>query len=70
MTTATKTMPTRREFAGAGATLKARGFECIASMMVDDAKKEGVEDFGGLYIRSSDKARFWLNFKTIGKLPE
>ncbi len=64
------TMPTRQQFAEATKTLKDRGFEQLGTMMVDNAKSEGFTEFGMHFLRVSDHAKFWLNFKTIGNLPD
>jgi hypothetical protein len=62
-------MPTRNQMNDAYQTLKARGFEHIGSLMVDDARKDGVVDFG-MQFKAVDGRMFWLNFKTIGNLPK
>lgn len=65
---ATKTMPSRKEFWTAEAILKARGFEHTVSVMADDAKKEGVTNFGMVFLHA-DGREFYLNYKTIDSLP-
>ena len=44
-----------------------RGWTKVGAMLVDDARKEGVADFGVLFMRDGEK--FWLNYKTINNLP-
>lgn len=60
-------MPTPAEFRAAAAALVVRGWQEIATVMADDAKKDGVTNFGRLFRRGAD--RFYLNYKTIGALP-
>jgi hypothetical protein len=60
-------MPTPAEFNAAAKNLSDRGWTLVGTVMVDDAKKPGVINFGRMYTRSGDK--FYLNFKTIGNLP-
>jgi hypothetical protein len=60
-------MPTREEFDAADRRLKAAGWEHVATLMADDAKKPGVTDFGRKY--SKGAGMFWLNYKTIRDLP-
>ncbi len=61
-------MPTMKQFNDAANKLTVMGWEFVMSMMVDDAKKEGVTEFGRLFTKNGQ--RFWLNFKTIWNLPE
>lgn len=68
MKTATKAVPSRKEFFAAQNILAARGWEHTMSIMQDDAKKEGVTNFGCVYVKNGQE--FYLNFKTIGNLPE
>lgn len=66
-----KNMPSRKAFADAQRTLESRGFEHVMSIMADDARKDGVTNFGQLFVRRGKvKVEFYLNFKTIGNLPE
>jgi hypothetical protein len=62
------TMPTHQDFNVAGKAIEAKGYTLLCSVMADDAKKEGVENFGRCYMRDSDGAKFWLNFKTIDRV--
>lgn len=63
---ATKT-PTQREFNEVAAKLVAAGWELVGTVMVDDAKKPGVTNFGRLFTKNGE--RFYLNYKTITSLP-
>lgn len=67
MRTSLKSMPSRAEFTKAEEQLKAAGWIHGATMMVDDAHKEGVTNFGKCFHRNGET--FWLNFKTLGNLP-
>lgn len=66
-----KDIPTVSEFAAVAKRLFAAGWEHTGSMMVDDARKEGVENFGQSYARGTGatRERFWLNYKTIVRSP-
>lgn len=59
-------VPSPAQFKWAEARLIEAGFTFLFTVMADDAKKEGVENFGKLYVRhnavTTDK--FWLNYKT------
>jgi hypothetical protein len=66
--TMTTAMPSRQQFAEASRTLESRGFQPVGSMMVDDAYKTEVINFGLKYLRADGK-QFWLNYKTINALP-
>lgn len=63
-------MPTRSEFAEAERLLIDAGFTFVMTLMVDDAKKEGVMEFGKFFVRHNPVTtdKFWLNYKTIGTL--
>lgn len=59
-------MPSPKEFSAAEKKLIGAGFDHIGTVMADNAKQEGVTDFGKLFVRSGKK--FYLNFKTIGEV--
>ena len=48
-------------------TLRSRGFRDIKA--VNEVPEQGIE-FGSLWVRDADGARFWLNFRTISHLPD
>lgn len=60
-------MPTPAEFAAAEKRLTDAGFTYLYTMMADDAKKDGVTNFGKYFVRENAVTtdRFWLNYKTI-----
>ncbi len=60
-------IPTVKEFADAAKRLTDAGWELVGTVMVDDAHKPEVVNFGRLYTRNGE--RFYLNLKTIGQLP-
>ena len=62
-------MPTRAEFEAAGKALIASGRAVRCSVLADDAKKDGVENFGTYYSHDDGSGGFWLNYKTIGRVP-
>jgi hypothetical protein len=59
-------MPTPREFDVAAAKLILAGWELVSTIMVDNARSPGVEDFGRLFTRKME--RFHLNYKTIDRV--
>lgn len=60
-------MPSRQEFDAAAKKLQDAGWIRGSALMIDDAHKDGVVEFG-IHWRRNDE-RFWLNYKTIGQLP-
>jgi hypothetical protein len=57
----------RQQLIEAKKQLKAAGWTHILSVMADNAKQPGVEDFGSLY--KKDGQEYWLNIKTLDRLP-
>ena len=67
MTATLTRMPTAAEFLAAERKLIDAGFHLITTVIANDARKDGVINFGKLFGR--DAGRFWLNYKTIASLP-
>jgi len=63
----TNQMPGRKAFAGASKALKAVGWAHIATIAADDAKQDGVTNFGMMFTRPGET--FYLNYKTITSIP-
>jgi hypothetical protein len=63
----TTKMPTPAEFRRAEAKMVAAGWVKVCTVMVDDAHRPTVTEFGILFNRGA--GRFFLNHKTIGDLP-
>ena len=61
-------MPTRCEMNDAIKILKSRGFEHTATLM--SPRKDTWDREYGLRFLRGDGTRFWLNYQTIGQLPE
>ncbi len=63
--------PSQKDFALAEAKLVQAGFVFHYTIMTDDAYKPGVTNFGKFFVRENAVTtdKFWLNLKTIDKLP-
>lgn len=68
MNTTITRKPTRQETFAAMATLQSRGWVQTMSIMDDQAKVPGYTTFGIVFERGGEE--FYLNYKTIGNLPD